>query len=129
MAESLFRHIPNNLLLFPVCVGAPSCALQQHLHNSCPPEVGVTAIAVSLGRGNLSPLGQGCLPFPGEEISLVSNANTNPPPRLLPLSCHLLLLQLKQRLMHRCVKEPLLLCLLPMGDGVSRAQQLLDMVP
>lgn len=79
--------------------------LHQHLHNSGPPEAGIAATAVPLGRDILSPLGQGCPPFPGKEISLIFNPNPNPQCRLLPLSCHPLLLRSWSKVLNALLRE------------------------
>lgn len=79
--------------------------LQQYLRNSSPPEAGIAATAVLLGRDILSPLGQGCPSFPEKEISLISNPNPSPQHKLLPLSCHLLLLQSWSKVLNALLCE------------------------
>lgn len=58
-----------------------------------------------LGRDIVSFFGQGCLPFPGKEISLVSNPNPSPQRRLLPLSCHPLLLRSSSKVFNALLHE------------------------
>lgn len=113
MAESLFRHIPNILWLFPACGGALSCAPGNRSH-SC-----------AAGKGHLEPLGAKLSPRAREG----NFPSIQPTPQSAIQAVALILLLCRagaKDLMPCCVNKPLHLCWLPVGDRVNGVQWLLD---